>query len=155
MNTLRHPSLCTRSGMVHPIRKLLLLPILISFFAVTSSFNESGMPSSGLLPKIVSTTPAPNATHVDVVSLITATFSEPINESTLNNSTIIVTGGGTVSGNISYSDNKVTFKPSSDLRKNTTYKVTITTGVEDLAGNALENEVIWTFETDEDDDDDD
>ncbi|HET8864541.1 MAG TPA: Ig-like domain-containing protein, partial [Gracilimonas sp.] len=107
-------------------------------------------------PEVISTSPADNARDVDVDSDITATFSEPMNESSISNSTIIVTRQGrTVSGSVSYSDNTVTFNPDGDLRDDRTYRVTITTGVEDLAGNALENDVTWTFRTEDDDDDDD
>lgn len=104
-------------------------------------------------PEVTSTNPTANATHVDVKSLITATFSEPMNESTINSSTIIVTKeGDTVSGSISYSGNKVTFNPNGDLREKKTYQVTITKGVEDLAGNALQSDFVWTFRTEHDDD---
>lgn len=105
--------------------------------------------SDAASPEIISINPTPNATHVDVVSTITATFNEPMNESTINNSTIIVSAGNSISGNVSYSDNKITFSPHSDLRENTTYTVTITTGVENLEGNGLENNFQWSFTTDD------
>ncbi len=98
-------------------------------------------------PEVISTSPADNAIDVEVNAVITATFSEPMNASTINTSTIIVSGGGSVSGSVDYSGNTVTFTPSSDLQENTTYTAIITTGVEDVAGNALENNFEWSFTT--------
>ncbi len=41
----------------------------------------------------------------------------------------------------------VTFTPSSNLAYSTTYTGTITTGVRDLAGNAMAANYIWSFTT--------
>jgi S-layer protein (TIGR01567 family) len=54
-----------------------------------------------------------------------------------------------VEGDISYnsSSNTVTFDPVSNLNENTDYFPRITTGAEDLAGNGLTEDYIWTFKT--------
>src|SRR5207237_10439060 len=40
-----------------------------------------------------------------------------------------------------------TFTPSSNLAASTTYTATISTGVKDLAGNAMAANYVWTFTT--------
>ncbi|VUT27937.1 MAG: hypothetical protein SYNGOMJ08_00494 [Candidatus Syntrophoarchaeum sp. GoM_oil] len=100
-------------------------------------------------PEIVDN--APDGTKESVKTDITATFSEAMNQSTLNAATIIVcnSSGSSVTGVINYnnSTNIVTFNPVSWLEYNEVYNVTITTGVEDLAGNNISSNFSWDFTT--------
>ncbi|KAF5421807.1 MAG: Ig-like domain-containing protein, partial [Candidatus Methanocomedens sp.] len=52
-------------------------------------------------------------------------------------------------GDISYNNtiNTVSFDPVSNLLHDTTYNSYITTGAEDLAGNGLSEDYIWSFKT--------
>jgi hypothetical protein len=52
-------------------------------------------------------------------------------------------------GTISYNSTSftATFTPTSNLASGTTYTVTMTTGVKDVAGNALASNNVWTFTT--------
>ena len=97
-------------------------------------------------PVVVSTSPSDGATDVSVNAPITATFSEPMKSLTINSSTFTVNG---VAGIVSFNsaNNTVTFSPSAPFANNITYTATITTGVEDLAGNALATNKTWTFTT--------
>ena len=73
------------------------------------------------------TTPA-----VAIDSLVTATFSEAMDPSTVTSSTFTLTGGGaTVAGTVTADPTNTifTFTPSAPLAYNTTYTVLITTGV--------------------------
>ena len=100
-------------------------------------------------PEIVDHTPT--GTNVPVTTNITATFSEAINPSTLNNETIVVENstGSKIEGDITYTSETctVTFDPVSNLECNETYNVTITTGVQDLAGNNMSSNYTWNFTT--------
>ena len=100
-------------------------------------------------PEIVDHTPT--GTNVPVTTNITATFSEAINPSTLNNETIVVENstGSKIEGDITYTSETctVTFDPVSNLEYNETYNVTITTGVQDLAGNNMSSNFTWNFTT--------
>lgn len=104
-------------------------------------------------PSVSSTSPANGDTQVAPNSVITATFSEPINPALLSSNTFIVNilGSGLtpVSGSITYAEQTrtATFKPNSNLNTNTTYSVTLTTGVEDLAGNPMAAPYSWSFGT--------
>jgi Bacterial Ig-like domain len=100
-------------------------------------------------PKVVSTSPATIATTANV----TATFSEAMDASTTDGdpSTITATtfklvrlnADGTttrVTAVVSYAaaTKKAILNPSSNLISGRTYKATVTTGAQDLAGNALD-----------------
>ena len=121
-------------------------------------------------PNVIETSPANEEVNVEIDTNITVTFSEPMNGSTLNNNTVKVyiqekiTGETLedavgiwnsiktetpVVGDISYnsSSRTVTFDPVSNLNENTDYFPLITTGAEDLAGNGLTEDYVWTFRT--------
>ncbi|MGD8428372.1 MAG: Ig-like domain-containing protein, partial [Balneolaceae bacterium] len=102
-------------------------------------------------PEVISQNPADGATDVPVdISSIEVTFSEPMDPSTIDATTFQVTlNGSAVSGSINYADNTATFTPASNLEFNSTYAVTVTTGVEDLVGNNMAENVAWTFTTEQ------
>jgi Ice-binding-like/Bacterial Ig-like domain len=125
-------------------------------------------------PTVISTIPASNATAVPVNTLVSATFSEPMNPATLNAATFTLTGpGGPIAGVITrgvgtprpakgarrptvsiskpqvvtFAGSTATFTPDVDLAASTTYTATITTGAQDPAGAALAANYVWTFTT--------
>nr|MDQ2732049.1 Ig-like domain-containing protein [Armatimonadota bacterium] len=100
-------------------------------------------------PFVISTTPAQGATGVALNPQITATFNKAMTASTINTSTFIVTGpGGAVTGTVALAGNTATFTPATPLAaQDATYSAMITTGVKDLAGNAMNDAYGWTFET--------
>ena len=100
-------------------------------------------------PTVVSTIPANADTGVAVNANIYVTFSEAMNPLTITASTITLKQGTTViSGAVtSPSTTTATFNPGSDLANNTVYTVTVTTGVKDLAGNAMVLAKVWSFTT--------
>ncbi len=96
-------------------------------------------------PTVSQTSPASGATNIALNSKISVAFSEAVNTSTLNESTFTLSAGGSaVEGTVS---NTGVFTPTSELVPNTQYTATITTGVEDLAGNNLASNYVWTFTT--------
>lgn len=99
-------------------------------------------------PKVLSTNPVPYAYAVALDSIITATFSTPMNAATVTDTSFTLVGGTTpVSGTVTYSGTTATFTPSASLTINTVYTATITTGVQDLAGTAMSANYSWTFQT--------
>jgi hypothetical protein len=71
-----------------------------------------------------------------------------MNATTINTSTFTLKQGNTsILGSVAYSGLKATFTPSSVLAASVKYTATITTGVKDLAGNALATNIIWSFTT--------
>jgi hypothetical protein len=101
-------------------------------------------------PGVLVTNPGSAVVGVATNSSVSATFSEPMNPLTVNSGTFFMTGGtapGRLAANVSYSGVTAVLKPASNLDINTTYTVTITTGVKDLSGNALAADQVWTFQT--------
>ncbi len=102
-------------------------------------------------PVVVSTIPANLATNVPLNQVVSATFSKAMNAATINGATFTLTGPGTtaVAGQVVYSTigNTATFTPAANLAASTLYTATITTGAQDLSGNALAVNYVWTFTT--------
>jgi hypothetical protein len=99
-------------------------------------------------PTVLSTDPINLATNVVLNKIITATFSVPMDPTTLTASTFTLKAGATVvSGTVSYSGSIATFTPASALLTGTTYTATLTTGIKNVAGTPLVNNNIWTFST--------
>ncbi|MHB8486612.1 MAG: Ig-like domain-containing protein [Candidatus Acidiferrales bacterium] len=103
---------------------------------------------SNTIPTVVSTVPANGATGVPTTQIITATFSEAMNATTISTSTFTVTASsGPVTGVVTYSGTTATFTPSAALAASTVYTGTITTGAADPLGNHLASNFVWTFTT--------
>ncbi|MGC2832129.1 MAG: Ig-like domain-containing protein [Candidatus Acidiferrum sp.] len=100
-------------------------------------------------PTVVSTVPVDGATAVPVNTLVSATFSGPMNPATITTTTFTVTGPGAtpVVGAVTYSGNTATFTPTVILANSTLFTATITTGAKDTSGAPLGANFVWTFTT--------
>lgn len=97
-------------------------------------------------PQVISTVPDDTATGIAATVAISATFSEAMLVSTINNATFLLKKGSTpITGTVSYSDKTATFTPAAALDFGGVYTATITTGVQDLSKNALVSDKTWTF----------
>lgn len=115
--------------------------------AATPSVNGEHVP-----PRVLNTSPPDGTTGIPANSLVTATFSEPMNSPTINNDTFTVKKQGEtnqVKGTISLSSDYKTamFDAEVDFSPNTKYDATIDIGAQDLAGNALASAKRWSFTT--------
>lgn len=130
--------------------KNLLSTFVILFIALISGCAEDDfIETVGICPVVESTIPGNTALNVPFNQIISATFNEDVNPSTVNSTTFIITKADAtvVTGTISYSGRTATFTPTSKLSPNTTYMGRITTGVKDVMGNALQTDYVWTFAT--------
>lgn len=102
-------------------------------------------------PTVSAVSPTSGATGVTITTLVTATFSEAMNPSTINGSNFTLTpqGGGAIAATVTYSsdDNVATLTPNSTLAYNTQYTATISTGVQSSVGTALAANYSWSFTT--------
>lgn len=98
-------------------------------------------------PEISSVAPADSATDITLDATISATFDEAMDETTIDATTMTITPA--VAGTVSYeaSANRATFTPTGSLTASTTYTVTLTSGCEDAAGNAMTADYSWSFTT--------
>jgi hypothetical protein len=116
--------------------------------AMASNYTWSFTTGITIAPQVVSTDPANNATGVVVNKIIQATFSEPMNASTLNGTTFLLSQGTLlIAGNVTYNGNTASLDPNVDLAQNTVYTCTITTGAKNPAGTSISSTFIWSFTT--------
>jgi hypothetical protein len=97
-------------------------------------------------PIVVSVLPEADATDVALDTVVTATFNEAMDESTITASSFTLDG---VSGSVSYNSGTytATFTPSADLSGDTTYTANLSTAITDAAGNPLASAYSWSFTT--------
>jgi hypothetical protein len=108
----------------------------------------TGQAPDTTLPRVTSTSPVADATDVAVNRDISVTFSEPMDPSTVTVSSFVLSQGTTpVSGLVTYAGLTAVFNAGSDFAPDTAYTVMITTGAQDLAGNALQANFGWGFRT--------
>ncbi len=116
-------------------------------------------------PVVASTSPANLQKDVAIGTFITVQFNEPMDSSTVTTENFLVTDANSaaVVGTVAFDagNNTATFTrinhlttpvtshpvPVSNLEPNTLYTATLTTGVTDMAGNALAANVVWSFTT--------
>jgi hypothetical protein len=124
---------------------LLLIAILGVSTIVGCSMGGDGTP-----PTVTSTFALDSATGVSINETTTATFSEAMDPATIDTAHFTVAAGLTaVTGTVTYDvpNETAIFAPTGNLAVGTLYTATITTGVKDLAGNALAANKVWTFTT--------
>jgi hypothetical protein len=104
--------------------------------------------SDTVAPKLSATFPVDRATGAALNKVVSALFSEGMDPATVNATTFTLMQGTTpVAGSVSCAGTGTTFTPAADLAANSLYSATITTAARDLAGNALEHDVVWSFTT--------
>ena len=125
------------------------LAALLVVMAGCGSDNNPTAPTTDVVaPTVNATNPISGTTGVAV---ITATFSEAMNATTITAATFTVSGpgGAPVAGTVAYdaSTQIARFTPTSALTVGTAYTAMITTGAQDAAGNALSSNHVWSFNT--------
>ncbi|MDP2791593.1 MAG: ice-binding family protein [Rectinemataceae bacterium] len=127
---------------------IVLMAILLVGFIASCAAPEPGDITA---PSVNSTVPANAAVNVAIEGNLTAIFSEAMKTETISSTTFTLAGPGTtvVSGVVSLSEDGLTaiFNPAANLAGGTGFTATITTGAQDMAGNALESNYVWTFTT--------
>ncbi len=101
-------------------------------------------------PALVGTTPAPGAVGVATNAAIGAVFSEDVDPASVSSSTFFVTPEGSatpLAGTLTVAGAEVSLQPAAPLARGAGYAVTITTGITDLAGNALAEGTTFWFTT--------
>mgnify|MGYP001202572350 CR=1 FL=1 len=103
-------------------------------------------------PTVLNVSPSSGASGISVSVAPVATFNEWLDPSSVNTSTVLMTGPGAtpVTGTVTLNGSQVTFTPSSQLLYSTTYTVIISgssAGIQDMAGNDLAADYSWSFTT--------
>jgi len=137
----------------------LIMVVFTAFFAVSAyALTDTTRPT------ILSVSPANNEKDISRIEQVTVVFSEAMNPSTINANTVTVMQRSTpelgvyrataIEGEVTYAGRTATFTSNALLSPNQQYgnvfTVTITSGAEDLAGNSLSRNYVWSFTTGKD-----
>jgi hypothetical protein len=97
-------------------------------------------------PDVASTDPADGETDVGDTPEVTVTFTEDVNEDTVDgNSFRVNKGAEQVAGSVGAEGSVATFTPDDDLKCGETYSGLVTTAIEDLGGTPLASNYAWTW----------
>jgi hypothetical protein len=124
----------------------------LSASEIAASMNSAIQPEQ-TPPNVVSVTPADGATGVGIGSSATAKFSEPMQGASITGATFELrdSANNLVPAAVSYNaaTRVATLAPQVALQFGTVYRAVLKAGgPKDLVGNALPQEVAWTFTTD-------
>ncbi|MCK4735436.1 MAG: Ig-like domain-containing protein, partial [Methanophagales archaeon] len=97
-------------------------------------------------PTVSSISPQNGAFDVAIDTVVTATFSEAMDSSTITTDSFTLAGSA-VSGTVTYDSDTytATFTPDANLDYNHEYTATLSTDITDKAGNPLAEEYRWGF----------
>ena len=103
----------------------------------SATFNVAGA-SDTVPPTVTSVTPTSDSQGLGLNTVVSLTFSKPLNGSTLNSNNFALFSGTTrLATNVANSLDNQTVNLTAALPNNATISVVATSGVTDLAGNAL------------------
>jgi hypothetical protein len=115
---------------------------------------SAALPVDATPPAVSAVYPVAGAIAVSVTSSLTATFSEAMTGSSITAASVTLRNAANdlVTATVTYDAavQTVRLQPSSPLTTSASYTATVkggATGVKDAAGNALVNDVSWTFTT--------
>ncbi len=112
----------------------------------SSSASDDGSESA---IAIITTDPDNNATDIERDKLVSATFdADLLTMSIDNNSFQLLRSGAPVAGEVRFDGSDiVSFSAAEELSLLTSYTARATTGIADLSGNSLADDVDWSFTT--------
>jgi hypothetical protein len=103
-----------------------------------------------ILPVVIATSPLNLAINVVLNKTITATFSVPMDQSTITGTSFTLKNGTTpVLGLVSGLGNSVSFIPTLSLSPMTVYTAQITMAAKNMDGSSIVKDTTWTFTTGE------
>lgn len=129
------------------MRQQLTLTSFLLLTATGCANNTGGVPIvDTTAPTVESTAPLAEGIGLDAKAPITATFSEPIDERTVNKTTFrVYEGADPIAGTVSLTGQVAQFTPKAPLAVATDLTATLSIGVTDLAGNHLAADHTWRF----------
>ncbi len=139
------------------IKVLFMTLTLILVVLISGCKKNDYQAKVGVCPLVISTIPANGAVKVPLNQVVSATFNETMNPSTITGSSFTLMASTTiagvntmtaVTGTVTYSGVTALFTPANPLTPSTTYTGRVTTAARDLTGNALQTDYVWSFATD-------
>ena len=111
-------------------------------------YTLGSAPTDTTSPIVLSTSPEDGTTGVGVDTVVTATFNEAMDSSTITTESFTLAGSA-VSGTVTYdpATYTATFTPDTNLNYGHDYTATLSTDIKDIAGNSLAEAYAWSFTT--------
>lgn len=122
--------------------------VMLSLFILAGCNKDDDNGPDPIAPTIDSTEPASDAIDISRDKMVTITFNEAMDPSTINSNTFMVKQGNTsVDGAVTYDGTTATFTPSTTYEADKIYAATITDGAKNLEGTPLASSMTWNFTT--------
>ena len=131
---------------IKTVFRSLVLSLVATVLTTSCGRQGPAAPPDTTPPSIIATQPGlVNNNVVAPDTSLTATFSEPVDETTIT----FMLGGGNdiIPCTISYSGTTAIFTPARVLDFDTLYTAMVSAGVKDLAGNPMPDNYLWIFMT--------
>jgi hypothetical protein len=103
--------------------------------------------TTGESPIVESVNPENGTLNVPLNKTISVNFNQEMKASSFDQATFTLQGTTLVAGTVSFSGKTATFSPTAPLTANTTYTGSIKTAVQNMMGDTLEADYVWTFST--------
>jgi Tol biopolymer transport system component len=135
---------------IKPALYRVFFALIATLVSACNNGGEGGSSDTNA-PTIVLTSPADGASKVLTNSTLSATFSEPMDDSTITSNTFTLSFNPQIAGSVGYdaATHRATFTPSTDLPAGKVFTAKITTGARDQAGNGLTADKSWSFTSEE------
>lgn len=128
--------------------KNLFSTIVIAVVVLISGCSKDDVQEPiGESPIVASANPENGTTNVPLDKTISVVFDQEMKASTFDLASFTLQGTTLVAGTVSFSGKTASFTPKVPLTANTTYTGTIKTTVQNINGNILEADYVWTFST--------
>jgi hypothetical protein len=99
-------------------------------------------------PTLVAWWPAAESVGVGLDTAVAAAFGAAMDPATLGTETVTLrTATEEVAATVTYADRRVLLRPVAPLARDTIFTATVSTGVRDSLGHALDRPFSWTFTT--------
>jgi uncharacterized repeat protein (TIGR02543 family) len=115
--------------------------------AMQSDYVWTFSTGTTILPVVIATDPLNLATGVALNKIVNATFSMPMDGSTLTSAFTLMNGTTAVSGTVATTGAISSFTPTVALNPGTLYTAKITMAAKNLDGSAIASDYTWTFTT--------
>lgn len=127
-----------------PIVAMILLVVFVDSCKKDDDDNNDNV----LSPTVLSTAPLSNESDVARNIVVSVTFSESMDPSTISTSSFTLKQGSTnVLGTVAYSGVTATFTSTGSLIAMSDYTATITTSIKSVNGKSLASNHVWNFTT--------
>ena len=131
------------------MRKIFLFLCVLPFIFAVTLFGCTDAQSLGYnAPRVTSSSPFDAETAVPLNRNVSVSFSEDMEESTINGTTFtVMQGASIVAGTVDYENMTAIFTPTSNLSASSQYSVTVTLGAKDVSGNSMSSVYTGSFVT--------